>query len=346
MSRTRIKICGFTREADVDEAIEAGADALGFVLYPKSPRALTLTRAEALIARLPPFVTPVLLFVNASPTELRAATEALPQALLQFHGDETPAQCDAAGRPYLRAARMAEGFDLLDFATQFANAQAILLDAHVEGYGGGGAIYLKDIVKGGMKERFAELRGDLAVLAVFAVLAPGPPASRLTSSELNVSAVAIHEMNCTLRPEMRSSASRIAPKLRLLLASVSSSFSRAIFLRFSEYLAYCTFSSSDTMYLSSKLVVSWCNNSKLLLGRWRKVSFCWAMLAPPFPNKERPTQKHPIKSHFVIDTKISEGNLTLFFRIRKREVFGFEGFEAGLVEGGIGIKDCFFKWFA
>ena len=141
MARTRIKICGFTREADVDAAVDAGADALGFVLYPKSPRAVSLARAQALAARLPPFVTPVLLFVNASPQELRAATEALPQALLQFHGDETPAQCAAAGRPYLRAARMAEGFDLLDFAAAFSGAQALLLDAHVEGYGGGGKAF-------------------------------------------------------------------------------------------------------------------------------------------------------------------------------------------------------------
>ena len=141
MSRTRIKICGLTREADVDEAIEAGADALGFVLYPKSPRAVTLARAAELVARLPPFVTPVLLLVNASPHELRMATEALPQALLQFHGDETPEQCAAAGRPYLRAARMEAGFDLLDFAARLSNAMALLLDAPVEGYGGGGKVF-------------------------------------------------------------------------------------------------------------------------------------------------------------------------------------------------------------
>jgi phosphoribosylanthranilate isomerase len=141
MPRTRIKICGLTREADVDEAIEAGADALGFVLYAKSPRHVTLARAAALIARLPPFVTPVLLVVNASPHELRQATEELPQALLQFHGDETPEQCAAAGRPYIRAARMADGFDLLDFAQRFSNAQALLLDAHVEAYGGSGKVF-------------------------------------------------------------------------------------------------------------------------------------------------------------------------------------------------------------
>jgi phosphoribosylanthranilate isomerase len=139
--RTRIKICGLTREADVDEALAAGADAIGFVLYPKSPRAVTLDRAAALAARLPPFVTPVLLVVNASPHELLQATERLPQALIQFHGDETPAQCEAVGRPWIRAARMAPGFDLLSFARDFHSAQALLLDAHVEGYGGSGKAF-------------------------------------------------------------------------------------------------------------------------------------------------------------------------------------------------------------
>jgi phosphoribosylanthranilate isomerase len=139
--RTRIKICGLTREADVDEALAAGADALGFVLYPKSPRAVTLERAAELIARLPPFVTPVLLVVNASPHELLRASERLPQALMQFHGDETPQQCEAIGRPFIRAARMVPGLDLLSFARDFHSAQALLLDTHVEAYGGSGKVF-------------------------------------------------------------------------------------------------------------------------------------------------------------------------------------------------------------
>lgn len=139
--RTRIKICGLTREADVDTAVACGADAIGFVLYPKSPRAISTTRAAELARRLPPFVTPVVLLVNAQRAEIDAVLAALPQALLQFHGDESPADCEAAGRPYLRAARMVPGLDLVDFARQFASAQAILLDAHVEGYGGGGKVF-------------------------------------------------------------------------------------------------------------------------------------------------------------------------------------------------------------
>jgi phosphoribosylanthranilate isomerase len=139
--RTRIKICGLTREADVDAAVAAGADAVGFVLYAKSPRHVGLARAAELARRLPPFVMPVGLFVNASDAELASASAAIPQLLLQFHGDETPQDCARAGRPFLRAARMTAGFDLLDFASRFAHAQAILLDAHVEGYGGGGKVF-------------------------------------------------------------------------------------------------------------------------------------------------------------------------------------------------------------
>jgi phosphoribosylanthranilate isomerase len=141
--RTRIKICGLTREADVDAAAQAGADAIGFVLYPHSPRYVSPERAAALAARLPAFVTPVLLFVNASPEFIAQGVQAVPSALLQFHGDETPADCLAAGRPFMRAARIptdptGAGFDLLKYAQDFAAAQAILLDAHVDGYGGGG----------------------------------------------------------------------------------------------------------------------------------------------------------------------------------------------------------------
>ncbi|MGM9491512.1 phosphoribosylanthranilate isomerase [Ideonella sp. YS5] len=139
--RTRIKICGLTREGDVDQAVEAGADAIGLVLYPRSPRYVSAERAGELARRLPPFVTPVLLFVNASPDEIAAGLTAVPGALLQFHGDELPEACAAPGRPYLRAARMTPGIDLLDLAYRHPGAAGLLLDAHVEGYGGGGKAF-------------------------------------------------------------------------------------------------------------------------------------------------------------------------------------------------------------
>ena len=140
-ARTRIKICGLTREADLDAAVEAGADAVGFVFYASSARHVAIERAAALASRLPPFVTPVGLFVNAEREAVERAIAAIPELLLQFHGAETPAQCEAFGRPYLCAARMVAGFDLLDFATCHAKARGILLDAHVEGYGGGGKVF-------------------------------------------------------------------------------------------------------------------------------------------------------------------------------------------------------------
>ena len=148
--RTRIKICGLTREADVQAAVEAGADAVGFVFYPPSPRHVPLERAAELARGLPPFVTPVGLFVNAEAVDLERAAATIPNLLLQFHGDETPAVCRAARRPYLRAVRMEAHTDLLDWARQFADAQALLLDAHVEGYGGGGKVFDWSLVARGL----------------------------------------------------------------------------------------------------------------------------------------------------------------------------------------------------
>mgnify|MGYP000013341628 CR=1 FL=1 len=147
--RTRIKICGLTREQDVDAAVAAGADAVGFVLYAPSPRAVTLQRAAELARRLPPFVTPVLLFVNETATNVIAACDRISNACVQFHGDETAADCEAATRgvqPWLRAARIPLGddaaqFDLVEYAQRYSKAQAILLDAHVDGYGGGGKAF-------------------------------------------------------------------------------------------------------------------------------------------------------------------------------------------------------------
>lgn len=147
--RTRIKICGLTREADVDAAVHAGADAIGFVLYAKSPRAVSLARAIELAQRLPIFVTPVLLLVNQETPDLIApcadSTGARGQFILQFHGDESPEHCQAARMPYMRAARIPgggeAGFDLVKFSQDYCSAQAILVDAHVEGFGGGGKTF-------------------------------------------------------------------------------------------------------------------------------------------------------------------------------------------------------------
>lgn len=144
-SRTRIKICGLTREQDVDAAVQAGADAVGFVLYPASPRFVTPQRAAELSRRLPVFVTPVLLFVNENTTNIIAARAINQRAICQFHGDETPQDCKNSGLPYFRAARIplsgAETFDLVKFSQDYPSALAILVDAHVDGYGGGGKTF-------------------------------------------------------------------------------------------------------------------------------------------------------------------------------------------------------------
>lgn len=139
--KTRIKICGLTRAADVDAAVAAGADAIGFVFYPPSPRYVTPQRATDLVRRLPPFVSAVGLFVNAEPTEVEAVLAAVPLHVLQFHGDEAEADCRRYGRPYLKAARVTPELDLVQYAARYPTAQALLLDAFVEGYGGGGKTF-------------------------------------------------------------------------------------------------------------------------------------------------------------------------------------------------------------
>lgn len=149
-TRTRIKICGLTREADVDAAVAAGADAIGFMLYPASPRHVSPQRAAELARRLPAFVTPVLVVVNERAEVINACCDRIGNATLQFHGDETPQQCHAlsggGSRAFMRAARIPIGdagseFDLVKFAHDYRDAQAILLDAKVDGYGGGGKTF-------------------------------------------------------------------------------------------------------------------------------------------------------------------------------------------------------------
>ena len=138
MSTTRVKFCGLTRARDVEAAIEIGANAVGFVCYPGSARYVALETLRELAGAVAPFVTPVLLFVNAGDDSVERALEAVPNAMLQFHGDETAAQCARFKRPFLRAVRMADGVDLLDCEREYTSAIGIMVDAPAEGYGGGG----------------------------------------------------------------------------------------------------------------------------------------------------------------------------------------------------------------
>ncbi len=135
--RIRTKICGITQVEDALIAAQAGVDALGLVFYAKSPRAVTVTQAQKIIAALPPFVSTVGLFVNASRSEINAILDELPLDVLQFHGDETAADCEGFARPYFRALRMQPGLDIAQLAEQYQSAQGILLDAWVPGVHGG-----------------------------------------------------------------------------------------------------------------------------------------------------------------------------------------------------------------
>ena len=138
---TRIKICGLTRLEDLHAAVQAGADAIGLVFYPPSPRHVDLKKAAELARAVPPLVTIVGLFVNADPALVKETLAAVPIHLLQFHGDEDEHYCRQFDRPYLKAARVKPGMDLVQYVEGFPSAQAILLDAFVDGYGGGGKTF-------------------------------------------------------------------------------------------------------------------------------------------------------------------------------------------------------------
>jgi phosphoribosylanthranilate isomerase len=137
LSSLRIKICGLTRIEDVRAAVHAGADALGFVFYPPSPRYVEPAHAASLLAAIPPFVQSVGLFVDAPPDWIREVLAICPLDLLQFHGDEPAEACVGHGRPYLKAVRMRAGVDLLKSCAEHPRARGLLLDAYVPGVPGG-----------------------------------------------------------------------------------------------------------------------------------------------------------------------------------------------------------------
>jgi phosphoribosylanthranilate isomerase len=135
--RTRVKICGITRLDDALAAIGLGADAIGLVFYPPSPRAVTVEQAAAIVSQLPPFVTKVGLFVNASRAELSDVLERVPLDLLQFHGEESPEACTGHGRPWIKAIRMHPSVDLEQMALDYVEASGLLLDTYQAGVPGG-----------------------------------------------------------------------------------------------------------------------------------------------------------------------------------------------------------------
>ncbi len=190
--RTRIKICGLTRAEDVRAAVIAGADGLGFVFYPASPRYIKPAAAAKLIAQVPPFVMTVGLFVNASLDEVVSAVTKAPVSLLQFHGDETPEQCSAiarvVNRPFIRAARVQAGTtgrDLLQCEQDYRAASelfsGLLLDTHVDSYGGAGKVFDWSLIPEELAPRVVLSGGLSAQNAADAVMRVRPFAVDISS---------------------------------------------------------------------------------------------------------------------------------------------------------------------
>lgn len=151
LARVRVKICGLTRHEDVAASVQAGADALGFVFYAPSPRAVTVAAMPALLAAVPAFVQTVGLFVNPLRAEVETVLAAVPLDLLQFHGDEDAAFCSSFGRPYIKALRVRAGLDLLHYCENFPSARGILLDAfHPGAWGGTGTCFDWSLIPAGL----------------------------------------------------------------------------------------------------------------------------------------------------------------------------------------------------
>jgi phosphoribosylanthranilate isomerase len=183
--RTRIKICGITREQDLRAAVDAGADAVGFVFYPKSPRFVTPEQFKALTPALSPFISGVALFVNPTVAQVHQAVDAGPIALLQFHGDETAAECAAIAaavkRPFMRAYRVkpdTSAADLLESEAQYRAASpwftGLLLDTWVDAYGGAGKVFDWSLIPKELAPRVV-LSGGLSVHNVTGAVAQVRP---------------------------------------------------------------------------------------------------------------------------------------------------------------------------
>jgi phosphoribosylanthranilate isomerase len=185
MQRTRIKICGITREQDLRAAVDAGADAVGFVFYPDSPRFIAPEQLRLISHALPPFVSGVALFVNPTVAQVHQAVDAAPIALLQFHGDETPAECAAIAatvkRPFVRAFRVkpdTSALELLESEAQYRAASpwftGLLLDTWVDAYGGAGKVFDWSLIPKELAPRVV-LSGGLSVQNVTGAVAQVRP---------------------------------------------------------------------------------------------------------------------------------------------------------------------------
>jgi phosphoribosylanthranilate isomerase len=167
--RTRIKICGITRPGDAEAAARAGADAIGLVFYPPSPRYLSVERAREIRDALPPFVQTVALFVNADAAQVAQVIGRVHPAMLQFHGDEAPEFCAQFGLPYVKACRVKAGVPALEYLRPFSGAAAWLFDGHVPEYGGVGEGFDLSLMPE-VKEKPVILSGGLSAANVAAAI--------------------------------------------------------------------------------------------------------------------------------------------------------------------------------
>ncbi len=162
--RTRVKICGITRVQDALEAVRCGADAIGLVFYAASPRHVSVQQAQQIVAALPPFISVVALFVNATLAEIEAVLTQVRIDIVQFHGDETAADCERIKLPYFKAIRVKSDTNLLQCALDFSSANALLLDTYSEAaYGGTGHVFDWDLIPKNMTKPVILAGGLIAV---------------------------------------------------------------------------------------------------------------------------------------------------------------------------------------
>lgn len=187
MHRTRVKFCGITRREDALAAARLGADAIGLVFYAPSPRVVTIGQAREVVAGLPPFLSTVALFVNPAAEEVRAVADAIRPSLLQFHGEEPPAQCAQFGIPYIKAVRVRPGIDLPAEIERYENAAAILFDSyHDDRHGGTGATFDWSLLPAAVAKPFI-LAGGLTPDNVAAAIARVRPYAVDVSGGIEIS---------------------------------------------------------------------------------------------------------------------------------------------------------------
>jgi phosphoribosylanthranilate isomerase len=151
--RVRIKICGITRVQDAIDAATLGVDAIGLVFYADSPRNVNIATAKTIVKALPPYVSKVGLFVDATVEEIALVLSEVRLDVIQFHGNESPQFCDQINMPYYKAIRVKDDTNLLQYAHLYQNAQALLLDTYSDkAMGGTGQVFNWNLIPKGLEK--------------------------------------------------------------------------------------------------------------------------------------------------------------------------------------------------